>query len=409
LTYLKGEVMRDFGDIPGAVAAYRQALEIAPDDIARCGDWIGLAMVLRVTEALQEALGLLEKAEAVATAHDLVPELSRLHHLRGNIYFPMGRIDGCREEHEAGLRYAQQSGSIEAEARSLGGLGDAAYALGRMRVACDYFSGCVDLSSQHGFGRIEVANRSMIGFSRLYLTEIAEALQDGIAATEAAGRVGHFRAELLGETICVMAAIELGELDLASRHLPRAEELATWLGAHRFEAQNLELAGRILYGRGDSRAAVAKLRDAMSMCRQVGVQFSGPKTLSILAMATDDAAERQAALDEGRALLKLGSVGHNHLWFYRDAMEAMILARDWAGLLLYADILASYTSEDPLPWADLFVRRAKAMAALGRGRNAHTVGDSLAARDALAEVRASFAVAAMKPYVTAIDRALVEM
>ena len=94
----------------------------------------------------------------------MVPELAYLHHLRGNIFFPLGNIEGCREEHELGLGYARRLGSPEAEARALGGLADAAYAQGKMRSAFEHFSRCVALSREHGFGRIEVANRSMVGF-----------------------------------------------------------------------------------------------------------------------------------------------------------------------------------------------------------------------------------------------------
>src|SRR5262249_24948654 len=65
--------------------------------------------------------------------------------------------------------YARRLNSPEAEARALGGLADAAYAQGRMRSAFEHFSRCVSLSREHGFGKIEVANRSMIGFSRIYL------------------------------------------------------------------------------------------------------------------------------------------------------------------------------------------------------------------------------------------------
>jgi hypothetical protein len=249
----------------------------------------------------------------------------------------------------------------------------------------------------------------MIGFSRLYLLEITEALADGVAAIETAGQVGHLRAELLGETICVMAAIELGELDPASRHLTRAEELAARLGAHRFEAQNIELAGRILYARGQREAAAVKLREAVAMCQQVGLQFCGPKVLSILAVATADAAERSTLLEEGLTLLNLGAVGHNHLWFYRDAMEAMILSRDWRGALRHADALAGYTSAEPLPWADLFIKRAMAIAALGNaslGNAGSQGGDADAARAVLTELHAGFLAAGMKPYAAAIERDL---
>jgi class 3 adenylate cyclase/tetratricopeptide (TPR) repeat protein len=389
LTFLQGELQSDLGDVPAAIASYRAALEIAPDDVTRCNDWIALAAVLRVNEGLQEALELLDKAEVVAVAHDLIPERARLHHLRGNMYFPMGRIDGCRVEHELSLRFGQQSQSIEAEARALGGLGDAAYAQGRMQTARDNFAGCVELSRQQGFGRIEVANRYMIGFSRFYLNQLAEALEDGRAAVEMAARVGHFRAEMLAQSLIAMVAGETGAFDLAAQHLVRARALAEKLGARRFEVQNYELQGRALFAQGQRAEAVAALRRSLAICREIGLQFSGPKTISALAMMTDDADERRALLAEGAALLAKGAVGHNHLWFYRDAMEAMMRSRDWPGVLHYAKGLELYTSAEPLPWADAFIKRARAIVSLRQGT------DVAAAQQRLSEAEAALQAAGM--------------
>ncbi|HEX9448261.1 MAG TPA: hypothetical protein VF920_09775, partial [Dongiaceae bacterium] len=400
LTYLKGDLLNDLGDVSAAIASYRQALAIAPDEIARCNDWIALAAVLRVNEGLQEALDLLDKAEVVAVAHELIPERARLHHLRGNIFFPMGRIEGCRTEHELSLQFGQQSKSIEAEARALGGLADAAYAQGHMRSARDHFAGCVELSRQQGFGRIEVANRYMIGYSRFYLNQLAEAIEDGRAAIEMATRVGHFRAEMLGQSLIAMAAGERGEFDVAQRHSARAHELVDRLGARRFEVQNYELAGRAFYAQGRRAEAVAALRHALAVCRETGLQFTGPKTISALAMMTDEAAERQSLLEEGAMLLKRGAVGHNHLWFYRDAMDAMLLAGDWDGALRYAAGLEAYTTAEPLPWSDLFIRRARAIAALGRRRDDGT------AWAVLAELRQSLSAVGMLPYLRFTDIAL---
>ena len=173
LLCLKGELQRDLSDIAGSADTFRQAMLCAPDDSSLCQAQLGLADALRVNEGLAEALTILDKAQAIARRRQMIPELARLHHLRGNIYFPMGDIAGCRREHEEGLGYAQRTGSAEAEARALGGLADAAYAEGRMRSAFEFFSRCVAISREHGFKRIEVANRSMVGFSRLYLTRRA--------------------------------------------------------------------------------------------------------------------------------------------------------------------------------------------------------------------------------------------
>ena len=88
------------------------------------------------------------------------------------------------------MKFAQAAGSREWEARALGGMGDASYLAGRMRTACGYFRDCVALCQELGLGRIEVANRHMIGWSRMYLNEIKDACEDGLAAAEMAGKVG---------------------------------------------------------------------------------------------------------------------------------------------------------------------------------------------------------------------------
>src|SRR6202021_3942027 len=98
-----------------------------------------------------------------------------------------------------------------------------------MRSAFDHFSHCVALSQQHGFGRIEVANRSMVGFSRIYLSEVLQAKEDGDAAARAAALVGQPRAELLGETMGVFACYEQGDLDMMQSYLARRTRLAPQL------------------------------------------------------------------------------------------------------------------------------------------------------------------------------------
>ena len=170
----------------------------------------------------------MDKAEAVAADLGLTLELARIHYNRGNLHFPLGKIDDCRVEHELSLTFPRKAGSPEAEARALSGVADAEYARGRMITSHDYFRRCVELCREHGFGRIEVANLSMLGFSRV---------DDGLAAIEAARKVGHRRAELLGQVLCVYALVELGELDRAETHSAEAQALALRLGAMRFEAQ----------------------------------------------------------------------------------------------------------------------------------------------------------------------------
>jgi hypothetical protein len=82
-----------------------------------------------------------------------------------------------------------------------------------------------------------------------------------------------------------------------------------------------------------------------------------------MAMATDDPLARRRLLDEGEALLARGCVSHNHLEFRLLATEVSLRAGDDAGALHHAQALESYTRQEPLPWADLVIARARARTA----------------------------------------------
>ena len=400
LTCLKGELLRDLGDIVASTAIYREAITMSPHDEALCRAQIGLADGLRVSEGLDEALALLNEAQALAERRTMVPELARLHHLRGNIFFPLGNIEGCGREHELGLAYARRSGSAEAEARALGGLADAAYAQGRMRTAFEHFSSCVSLSREHGFGRIEVANRSMVGFSRFYLNEARQARADGDDAARAAALVGQPRAEMLGEFMGVFACHELGEIESMKGYLERALRLARQLNARRFEAQALEKHARILLHEGRRTDAVDELHEALSICRESGTQFCGPIVMSALSLAAEDPAERAASLVEGQQMLARGAVAHNHFWFHRDAIEALLAAEDADGAMRHVAALEDYARAEPLPWSSLFASRGRCLASVLRE------GLSGPVVDELKRIRAELLRAGLKTYVGRVDAAL---
>jgi hypothetical protein len=172
------------------------------------------------------------------------------------------------------------------------------------------------------------------------------------------------------------------------------------LGARRFEAQNLEMRARLLIDDGHRREAAALLREALAICREVGTQFSAPKALGALSRAVEDNVERVQVLADGASLLSRGAVGHNHLWFYRDAIEAMLSAGDAARALSYVAALDNYTRAEPLPWADLFAARGRALAAALQGR------PDEALRCSLERVRDALADAGFRSFLPAVVEAL---
>ncbi len=359
LTCLRGELLHDLGDAEASIEAFREGLELAEDDAERCRARIGMAAGMRIVDRLDEAFAALDAAEREAGSADLPDELARLHHLRGNLFFPLGNITGCREAHEQALDYAQRASSTDLEARALSGLGDAEYNRGRMITANGYFRRCVELAQRHGHRRIEVANRSMVGFSRYYANEIREAYADGAAAAESASEVGHLRAELLGRLMMYWTLYDLADFDRAKEEIGNARRLAERLGSGRFLAQTHTTLASILRREGQREEALETAERAVAISLDSGAGFNGPWAMSELALNTEDDEERQRHLDEGAALLRSGAVAHNHVFFYRNAMDACLESEDWSGVERYGQTLWDFTRQEPLPICDFFIVRGR--------------------------------------------------
>jgi class 3 adenylate cyclase/tetratricopeptide (TPR) repeat protein len=373
LICLQGELLHDLGAMPDAGRAYRAALDAAADDRERCAAWLGLAAVKRVTDDLQGALSDLQQAEVVALRDHLIVEQARIHFLRGNLCFPRGDLDGCLREHGIALELARRSGAAELEAMALGGLGDAEYVRGRTISAHDRFRQCVALCERHGFGRIEVANRPMMAFTQWFAGDTRGALAVADSAIALAARVGHRRAEMIGHHAAFFCRHALMDVEGAFRHAEAALTLAQQLGARRFETEALAFRAELRRLAGRRTQALADAEEAVKISRETSIAFLGPFALGVLALAADDPAVRQPALQEAEELLRAGAVSHNHLLFPRDAIEVYLETRDWEGVERIAADLEQYTRSEPLPFADFYVARARALAACGRGR-ADTAG-----------------------------------
>jgi hypothetical protein len=157
---------------------------------------------------------------------------------------------------------------------------------------------------------------------------------------------------------------------------------------------------RLLLDVGRRAEAELMLREALAICRDAGMQFCGPKVISALSRAAKDTGERESLLAEGQAMLARGSVGHNHLWFYRDAIEGHLSVGDAKGALEYVSRLEAYTRAEPLSWADLFAARGHALAAVLRD------GPNEAVRSDLIRVRTALETAGMAAFLPTVDAAL---
>lgn len=366
LLALRGELHHDLGDIDASIGDFRSALEVAGDDAQRREAWLGLAAGLRVKDDYAQALEALARAERASGGPDCALDRARLHHLRGNLLFPLGDIEGCLREHRLALEHARESGSLKCEAQALGGLADAEYARGHLRSAGELYAQCVELSRRHGFGRIEVANKIMAAYTKLFLNEPHKALDESIDTIAAAAKVGHRRAEIVASIVAAEIFLDLDQHERAAELLNRAQALIERLGAGRFLSECLLHHARLRRAQGRIPEATELALRAESVSRKSGFAYVGPGVLGFLGLLSADPQTRRAYLERGQQALEAGAVGHNYLWFYRFAIEASLQARDWDAAERFADALAGYTRAEPLPWSDFVIAWARALAAHGR-------------------------------------------
>jgi len=400
LMCLRGDALRNTGATEDSIAAFEKALQEAGDDEQRSRAWIGMAGGLRVADRQTLALEVLDKAEAAAAQHQLLEALSQVHYLRGNVYFPLGNIDGCLAEHEKALRFAREVGSTVSEALALGGLGDAHYLRGHMRTACDQFRACVELCREHGYGRIEVANRHMVGWTRIYLVEFSQALQDALESIKLAAEVSHRRAELLGLMLAGTVELAFENTQAAREHLERGLELSRAISAGNFEIQTLARLAQADAAEGNMAEARSHARQAVDLTRIIGTTFFGPIALAIWASLSEDNESRREALKEAEGILDSGCVAHNHFWFGEVAIEQSLCAGEWDAALHFADRLEAYMQDQPLEWPSYICARGRALAAWGRGdRSPALLGE-------IERLKASAEHAGLKTVIPALDRAL---
>jgi len=365
LASLAGELLQGLGRTEEAVAAFRTAADLAAAGAPRLRAWIGLVNGLSVLDWLDEALALLDRAEAEAAASGLLTEEARLHGLRGNILFPRGELERCLAEHSRALELATRAGAVEEEARAHGGLGDAHYVRGDMRTCFAHFGRCVELAHAHGFRRIEVANRAMFVLSTLLELDFPKALREIGETVALAVRVGQRRAEMVAEHMRCFTLLELRDYAGACRAAENALEIARQLRAPRFEAEGLMLEGFVRSLDGEAGGA-DRIRTAVAMLRDAP-KYLLPTALGMLAHVTADAAERAAALAEGERLLQADTVSHNRMWFNRYALETALAADDAPAAERYAGELARASSQ-PLPYIEFLVARGRVLAGRSGGR-----------------------------------------
>lgn len=371
LALLAGRLHLDLGAARLARPHFETALAHAASDESRGEAELGIAESLRITDDLDGAGAALDRALAKAEAADLPGLASRCHYLRGNLLFPSGRVEACMQEHRAALTLAERAQSPALVARALGGLADGFYAQGQMRSAVDALQRCIAAARDSGAASVEIANRPMAAIAECYMMRL-DVVRDMAEAARVMARQAHNpRAELIALHGLMIAAIEAGRPQDALPHVDRARAIVAELGAWRFEAENVIFAAELQAQAGNAALSAAMAREALALCRVHSMVYMGPAIFGVAARLIDDPDERQVLLDEGDALLAAPTLGHNHFFFRRYAIDTQLAAGRPEEARRHALSLARFAEREPTPLTDLVVRRGVLLADAAAGLLTH--------------------------------------
>lgn len=399
-TCLVGELDLQSGRTHLALTAFRESLESADTALAQVESWVGVGSALRIMDRYQEALDALDTAEAKLDEHASAQLRVRLWTLRGNLYFPLGRLDDCLHAHARAHEYAVAAHSPLDMARANGGLCDAWYQRGRMLTARKHVLQCIEAARKHQLKAILLSYLPMLAVTQGYCGEMAAAKATTEEALTLARRVGDPRGELLAQLTTASALLNAGDLQACVERALQTQALAQQLGARRFAAESMGTQAAAYLALGQRADALRLIQSAVEISRSTGMTYCGPVLLGVLARATHDEGEREAAVAEAEQLLAGGCVSHCYLDFYTNAMDMSLQAGRWADAHRFAEALAKYTAEEPTPWTDAVVRRARALATLGeQGPRSVSIGE-------LRRLHAQFAAMPAMPMLSALTSAI---
>jgi class 3 adenylate cyclase/tetratricopeptide (TPR) repeat protein len=364
----KGEILLETGKTLEAIDAWRNAIATAaPESPQLCRAELGMAKSLRQSDRLADAEAALGRALAIAETGGMVLELSHIHHLRGNLAFPRGRIAECLEEHGKAEQFARQSGSIEAEIRALGGLGDAHYLAGRIQSSHAAFARCTELARKEGLGRIEIANLPMRAITAFECGLAEEAKFSAHETLRLANLAAAPRPSMIAEHALFMFHFEGGELIEARDHAAAATQIARDIGAPRFEAEGELFLAQVAQQQGDLTAARTHIESALALSEQSGLAYIGPWVLATAATLATSEAERLVLIARAEAILVAGTVSHNYFFFARIMIDDALRREEWEEARRRAVELEAYVAAEPCAWTQFTAAHGRMLASFGEG------------------------------------------
>jgi hypothetical protein len=229
------------------------------------------------------------------------------------------------------------------------------------------FEQCVALSERLALTRFSLNNRCMLAVVHAYLEPADGALGVLDQVRTVAKQLRHRAAEVMADESESWVRVSQGRYADAIEPGEHSLALAREIASRRWMMFNFGLLAFAYWHAGRHGEAHDALRSGFEHMQVVGERFFGAVVHGARAMMAEREGDLRRILADGERSLAQGAPAHCHFWYRREAIEALLRMRDWEGVLWQADALESYARAERVPLVEFLVRRARALAAAGRG------------------------------------------
>lgn len=362
LCLCQANCLRELGQTQASLEIFISAEQLATTPAQQYQALIGQGFALRLKDRHEEILALTNKAESLVAAMDDSAAQATLYCLRGGAFFFLGFLNDCLKAHQRAEALAVSHDQPLILARAMSGIGDAWYGMGRMRDAERKFRQCIVLCQQHDLITDAAINQLMAAVIRSYSNHLEEAENDMLEALAWVKNVKSRRTEAMCLVELAYLSMQKGQPATARAYAERGLLIARELGSRRIECDSLQHIGLV-----DENEDLLEQAYAIASANTFGRFYNSSWILATLAWVTDDAEKCAWALRQGETLLSAQSLSHNHLMFYRYAIEASLKNADFARAEYFAAGLQHYTRAEPLPWSEFFIHRANVLIRADQG------------------------------------------
>ena len=200
----------------------------------------------------------------------------------------------------------------------------------------------------------------------------------------------HRAAEVMADESEGWVRVLQGRHEEAIQPVERSLALAREIRSQRWMLFDLGLLAYAYWNVHRREEARDALRSVYELMASVGERFYGGIVHGARAMMAEHEGDLRRVLADGERSLAQGAPAHSHFWYRREAINALLRNGDWEGALWQADALENFTRAESVPYVDFQVRRARVLAAAGRGE--HNAAELAACRERAVELTLSEAI-----------------